>query len=119
MLPPANRMRRRDEFTSAVRHGDRAGRPRLVLHLRHRDDVDEPVRVGFTVGRPVGDAVTRNKVRRRLRHIVRERLYRLPAGSLLVVRANPKAATARNDELAADVDAALDRLLRREVKRRR
>jgi ribonuclease P protein component len=128
MLPPANRMRRRDEFTSAVRRGDRAGRPRLVLHLQRRDEagkVDgadeagEPARVGFTVGRQVGDAVVRNKVRRRLRHIVRERLYRLPAGSLLVVRANPKAATARIDELAADVDAALDRLLRREVKRRR
>jgi ribonuclease P protein component len=119
MLPSGNRMRRREEFTSAVRRGDRAGRPRLVLHLQYRDEVDEPVRVGFTVGRPVGDAVVRNRVRRRLRHIVRERLYRLPAGSLLVVRANPKAATARNDELAADVDAALDRLLRREVKRRR
>ena len=91
----------------------------MVLHLEYRDGVDEPVRIGFTVGRPVGDAVTRNKVRRRLRHIVRERLYRLPAGSLLVVRANPKAASAPNDELAADFDAALDRLLRREVKRRR
>jgi ribonuclease P protein component len=119
MLPPVNRMRRREEFTSAVRRGVRAGRPRLVLHLQFRDEIDEPVRVGFTVGRAVGDAVVRNKVRRRLRHIVRERLYRLPAGSLLVVRANPSSAGARNDELAADVDAALDRLLRREVKRRR
>jgi ribonuclease P protein component len=118
MLPSGNRMRRRDEFTSAVRRGDRAGRPRLVVHLQYREAA-EPARVGFTVGRPVGDAVTRNKVRRRLRHIVRERLYRLPAGSLLVVRANPKAANAPNDELAADFDAALDRLLRREVKRRR
>jgi ribonuclease P protein component len=119
MLPSGNRMRRREEFTSAVRRGDRAGRPRVVLHLQQRDEADEPARVGFTVGRPVGDAVVRNKVRRRLRHIVRERLYRLPAGSLLVVRANPKASTARNEELAADVDAALDRLLRHEVKRRR
>jgi ribonuclease P protein component len=34
------------------------------------------------------------------------------------VRANAKAATARHDELAADLDAALDRLLRRQVKRR-
>jgi ribonuclease P protein component len=112
-------MRRREDFTSAVRRGDRAGRSRLVLHLQRRDDVDETSRVGFTVGRPVGDAVTRNKVRRRLRHLVRERLHLLPAGSLLVVRANPKAATARNSELAADLDAALDRLLRREVKRRK
>jgi ribonuclease P protein component len=119
MLPSGHRMRRREEFTSAVRRGDRAGRPALVLHLQRRDGVDEIPRVGFTVGRPVGGSVVRNKVRRRLRHIVRERLHRLPAGSLLVVRANPKAATARNHELAADLDAALDRLLRREVKRRR
>jgi ribonuclease P protein component len=112
-------MRRREEFTWAVRRGDRAGRPRLVLHLQRRDDIDEAPRVGFTVGRPVGGSVTRNKVRRRLRHLMRERLHRLPPGSLLVVRANPKAATARNDELAADVDAALDRLLCREVKRRK
>jgi ribonuclease P protein component len=119
MLPSDHRMRRREDFTSAVRRGDRAGRSRLVLHLQLRDDLDEPPLVGFTVGRPVGGAVIRNKVRRRLRHIVRERLHRLPAGSLLVVRANPKAATARNDELAADLDAVLDRLLRREVKRRK
>lgn len=119
MLPSGNRMRRRDEFTLAVRRGDRAGRPRLVVHLRTRDDVDEPPRIGFTVGRPVGDAVVRNKVRRRLRHLVRERIHRLPQGSLLVVRANQKAGTARNDELAADLDAVLDRLLRRQVKGRR
>ena len=117
MLPSGHRMRRREEFTSAVRRGDRAGRPCVVLHLQSRDGVDEPARVGFTVGRQVGDAVTRNRVRRRLRHLVRAHLHRLPAGSLLVVRANPMAATARNDELAADLAAALDRLLRRQVKR--
>ncbi|MEV5750951.1 ribonuclease P protein component [Actinoallomurus sp. NPDC052308] len=118
MLPSGHRMRRREEFTSAVRRGDRAGRPNLVLHLQFRDDVDEPARIGFTVGRQVGVAVVRNKVRRRLRHIAREHLHRLAPGSLLVVRANAKAATARHEELAADLDAALDRLLRRQVKRR-
>lgn len=119
MLPSGHRMRRREEFTSAVRRGDRAGRPSLVLHLQIRHGIEEPPRVGFTVGRQVGAAVTRNKVRRRLRHIVRLRLHRLPPGSLLVVRANRRAATAHNDELAADLDAALDRLLQRQVKRRR
>jgi ribonuclease P protein component len=118
MLPAVHRMRRRADFTAAVRSGTRAGRPRLVLHLICRDDVDEPPLVGFTVGRPVGGAVVRNRVRRRLRHIIREHLHRLPAGSLLVVRANPKAATARSDELAADLDAVLDSLLRRQAKRR-
>lgn len=109
MLPPDHRLRRSEEFTSAVRRGRRAGRPRLVLHL-YRGDGDGPGRVGFTVGKIVGGAVVRNRVRRRLRHLVRVRIHRLPQGSLLVVRANPKAASARYDELATDLDAALDRL---------
>ncbi|SEG83120.1 ribonuclease P protein component [Thermomonospora echinospora] len=126
MLPSGHRMRRRDEFTLAVRRGRRAGRPHVVVHLLHRADTSEgtspapgagdqaPVpRAGFIVGRNVGNAVVRNKVRRRLRHLVAQHLDRLPPGSLLVVRANPAAATARYDELATDLGSALDRLLRR------
>lgn len=120
MLPVGNRMRRRAEFTQAVRRGRRSGRPRVVLHMLCRDPADQtaegsqdPPRVGFVVGRAVGGAVVRNRVRRRLRHLMRARLPLLPHGSLLVVRANPRAATASHDELAADLDSALDRLLRR------
>ncbi|MFI0453320.1 ribonuclease P protein component [Actinomadura sp. 6N118] len=68
--------------------------------------------VGFIVARNVGNAVVRNSVRRRLRHLVRGHLDRLSRGSLLVVRANPAAGRARHDELAADLESALDRLLR-------
>ena len=112
MLPQAFRMRRRAEFTSAVRRGRRAGRPNLVVHLLCRDEIDAQPLVGFIVGRVVGNAVVRNKVRRRLRHLVAAHLARLPRGSLLVVRANPKAAAAGYADLAADLDSALDRLLR-------
>jgi ribonuclease P protein component len=112
MLPSAHRMRRGAEFTLTVRRGRRAGRASLVAHLLRRDDVDaEPV-AGFIVGRVVGNAVVRNSVRRRLRHLVADHISRLPRGSLLVVRANPKAATARYDDLAADLESALQRLLR-------
>lgn len=111
MLASDNRMRRRDEFTLAVRRGRRAGRPSVVLHLLRRPSGGSPL-VGFIVARSVGNAVTRNLVRRRLRHLVRERIDTLPAGSLLVVRANPAAASARHDELARDLGSALDRLLR-------
>ncbi len=79
---------------------------------------EEPALVGFIVARTVGNAVVRNQVRRRLRHLVRARLERLPEGSLLVVRANPAAGTARGDELAADLDSALDRVLRQTTKGR-
>jgi ribonuclease P protein component len=68
-------------------------------------------RVGFVVGRAVGNSVTRHRTVRRLRHLVRDRLDRLPAGSILVVRALPPAADADSASLGRDVDAALARLL--------
>jgi ribonuclease P protein component len=55
--------------------------------------------------------VTRNRVKRRLRHIVRDRLSVLPPGSLVVVRALPGAGTAGHDQLTRDLDTALRRLL--------
>ncbi|MFB4304919.1 ribonuclease P protein component [Actinomadura sp. GTD37] len=122
MLPSGNRMRRRDDFTLAVRRGRRAGRPSVVVHLLRPDEApaaDAPPLVGFIVARTVGNAVVRNTARRRLRHLMRPHLARLPAGSLLVVRANPRAGAARPDELAADLESALDRLLRPASKGRR
>nr|WP_260408654.1 ribonuclease P protein component [Planomonospora venezuelensis] len=112
-MPSGSRMRRGEEFADAVRKGGRAGRPTLVAHLRMRAQSDDPPLVGFVVSRAVGGAVVRNRVKRRLRHLMRDRLDRLPRGSLLVVRANPPAASARSERLAAELDVALDRLLRR------
>ncbi len=68
-------------------------------------------RVGFVVGRAVGNSVIRHRTVRRLRHLVRDRLDRLPAGSILVIRALPPAAAADSAALGRDVDAALTRLL--------
>ena len=70
-----------------------------------------PTRAGFVVSKAVGGAVIRNKVKRRLRHLMRDRLSALPAGSLVVVRALPGSGDAGADELARDLDAALKRLL--------
>ena len=67
----------------------------------------EPCRVGFVVSRAVGPAVTRNLVKRRLRHLVRDRLE---DGSLLVVRAMPDAAGATYRDLEAELDRCLARV---------
>ncbi|WP_062346976.1 MULTISPECIES: ribonuclease P protein component [Herbidospora] len=112
MLPPASRMRKGEEFAEAIRRGRRAGRPSLVVHFTAVEADETPI-VGFVVSKAVGDAVTRNRVKRRLRHLMRARLHLLPRGSLLVVRANPPAASARSEHLAADLDVALQRLIRR------
>jgi ribonuclease P protein component len=63
------------------------------------------------VGRSVGNAVVRNTVRRRLRHLMRERLADLPGGADMVVRALLPAATVSSAVLADDLDRALARLV--------
>jgi len=111
-------MRRGAEFALTVRAGARAGRPSVVGHLLVRADGvhdRDPARVGFIVSRAVGSAVTRNRVKRRLRGLVRGYLQSLPGGSLLVVRANAAAAHASQPDLAADLDLVISRLLRRQV----
>jgi ribonuclease P protein component len=55
--------------------------------------------------------VVRNRVRRRLRHLVRDRLGRLPAGSALVIRVLPGAADADHQHLSQQLDAVLDAVL--------
>ena len=114
MLPAYARLRRRDEFTSALRGGRRAGRASLVVHLASPGSpVPVPAQAGFVVSKAVGNSVVRHRVIRRLRHLVAARLDRLPTGATLVVRALPPAATRSSDVLADDLDAALRRVLGR------
>jgi ribonuclease P protein component len=118
VLPTENRLRRREDFAAAVRRGRRAGRPLLVVHLRSgttdphvAGESTPPTCAGFVVGKAVGGAVVRTAVKRKLRHLVRDRLPQLPPGSLVVVRALPGAGVADYAQLARDLDAALGRLL--------
>jgi ribonuclease P protein component len=113
-------MRRSSEFSRAVREGSRAGSQLVSGHLLvpraplTGAGAGEPARIGFVVSRAVGGAVVRNRVRRRLRHLARGYLGSLPEGSLLVVRANPRAATAHQADLAAELDLVIEALLRRQ-----
>ncbi|MGH3687969.1 MAG: ribonuclease P protein component [Pseudonocardiaceae bacterium] len=111
MLPAGTRLTRRDDFATAMRRGRRAACGAVVVHLARPTAVDVPPRVGFVVGRPVGGSVMRHRVQRRLRHLMRSRLAKLPAGVLVVVRALPASAGASSAALGDDLDGALRRLL--------
>ncbi len=63
------RLRRRTDFRAAAA-GQRASVGAFVVQARRRAEAG-PVRIGFTVSRQVGNAVERNRVRRRLREMVR------------------------------------------------
>ncbi len=113
-------MRRGSDFEQAVRRGVRGGRETLVVHLTpSTDPTPTGAVVGLVVSRAVGNAVTRNLVKRRLRSLVRERLSVLPAGSRLVVRALAPAAVAPYARLGTDLDAALATAARRADERSR
>jgi len=73
-------------------------------------------RAGFVVPKTVGSAVDRNRVRRRLRHLMRDRLRTLPPGAAVVVRALPGATERDHPRLAAELDAALATALARSVR---
>jgi ribonuclease P protein component len=112
VLASVNRLTSGPVFAETIRRGHRAGAGTVVLHLAVGSDT-RPTLVGFVVSKQVGNAVTRNQVKRRLRHLARERINSLPGCAVLVVRALPTAATASYAELGADLDRALTRLLDR------
>jgi ribonuclease P protein component len=66
---PMERLRQRADFLAAAT-GIKIPAAAFVLQAKRRADVG-PARFGFTVSKKVGNAVERNRVRRRLREIVR------------------------------------------------
>jgi ribonuclease P protein component len=114
VLAVDQRLRDSDAFRRTVRSGRRAGGAALVVHLL--DDASVTVagpRVGLVVGKNVGNAVVRNRVKRQLRHLVRGHLTELSQSSELVIRALPAAATLRGPELGAELARCLERVATR------
>lgn len=135
MLAQHHRLRSSRDFTTTVRNGCRVGTRTLVVHYLPADPalaigqnlvdvqqdkssdsaggkaaVGQAARVGFIVSRAVGGSVTRKRVTRRLRHIAKSHIGQLPVGSLLVVRALPRASLATSSQLDSDYSYALRKL---------
>jgi ribonuclease P protein component len=105
-------MRNSATFRTVVRTGRRATGGALTVYVAPGLSDAPSAQVGFVVARHVGRAVVRNRLRRQLRHVVRDRLAALSArggGTTIVVRANPGAAGLTSRQLAADFDRAVDR----------
>jgi len=103
------RLTKRAEFLF-VRAGARAGRGAVLIEARRRVE-EGPIRVGFTASKKVGNAVARNRARRRLREAARRLLpdHGL-AGADYVMVARPSTPDAPWAALLDDVETALIRL---------
>jgi ribonuclease P protein component len=103
------RLRKRADFLG-VAAGPRAPAAAFVLQARERVDTG-PSRVGFTVSKKVGNAVERNRVRRRLREIVRlSDAGRLRAGNDYVLVGRRAALGLPFAQLIEDFSHALERV---------
>lgn len=105
-------MLRSEDFTTAVRSGARTGCRRLVIHYRAGEPGDTtPALVGVVVPKKqVALATRRNRIKRRVRALLRERVGALETGARVVVRALAGADGATSAELGADLDRLLARV---------
>jgi len=100
-------LRRRADFEAIGRHGSSRSTRLAVLRWLRTDRTD--TRVGLSTPRTLGGAVQRNRVRRRLRALLRERLGRIGPGWDLLLIARPAAGDASHAELGAAIDDLLAR----------
>ena len=103
------RLRRRPEFLRVAASGNKAAVGGVVLQVRMRQDV-KPARVGFTVTKKVGNAVIRNRTRRRLKEAARLLLAERPVSGVDLVLIGRDSTRKRNFiSLQGDIRRALER----------
>jgi len=109
MTPRLQRLRQRADFIAAA-SGAKAPATGFVLQSRERRD-QAPPRVGYTVSKKVGNAVERNRVRRRLREVVRlTGAQGMQAGRDYVVVGRRAALDLTFSRLIDDLSSALGRV---------
>lgn len=101
-------LRNRPDFLAAARARRKAG-PAFLLQARERRDGTDCVRVGFTCSKKVGNAVARNRAKRRLREIARLVLptQARPGWDYVLVGFRDKTAARPFTALTEDLGAAL------------
>jgi len=109
--PKRRRLSRSAEFERVYRQGRSKGNRYLVLYAFPREEDADGPRLGLSVGRRVGGAVDRARVKRVLREAFWEEAQRLPDGSDYVVVARPDSLELAEREGTAGVRTALVELI--------
>jgi ribonuclease P protein component len=97
-FPRAARLLKHSDFDRVYKQGRRHFSSHLtVYYLRANDAPKTIARIGFTVGKVLGEAVERNRIKRRLREAVRLRRALLQASGAVDVVINPKKSVLKLD----------------------
>ncbi len=117
VLSAAHRLARGEDFTTAIRRGTRCGNRRLVVHYRAGGRGDEsPALVGVVVPKKqIPLATRRNRVKRRVRALMAQRVGTLEPGARVVVRGLAGADGADSSILGKDLDRLLSRCRERQA----
>lgn len=99
--PRSCRLVRRADFDAVYRHGRRRSSPSFAIFFRHNElDIS---RFGMSVKRTLGGAVLRNRIRRRIREILRLNRQEIASGWDIVIHPRPSALTADYAPLSAEL----------------
>ena len=103
-------LRKRADFLRAAR-AKRSGQPGFLLQARARDDDNAP-RVGYTCSKKIGNAVTRNRAKRRLREAARLVLgaKARPGWDYVLVGRPNETINRPFEQLVADLSRAIDKV---------
>lgn len=130
MLPKKNRMVKAQDFSHALRHGVRGGNKFLVLFVvapdveaaanTNSDNLTwangEQRKIGFIVPkRQIPLAVDRNRMRRRLRHLIAARLLDFPPGTKMVIRVMSPSVSLDGKQLEETLDRAIRSIKKKQV----
>jgi ribonuclease P protein component len=109
VLAKANRVTRGADYKTTVRRGARFTGAHAVVYARRRPE-GAGGRFGFIVGKTVGIATRRNRVRRRLKAICWQLLPTVAPGTDVVIRALPGSATTDWATLQEEIVNAVDKV---------
>lgn len=119
------------EFRRTTRYGVRAGSSTVVVHLydqtphtrEHTEALHTPLvsfggpHCGLVVSKKVGNAVTRHRLSRVLRHAILPHLQQLDPSYRIVIRALPGINTATHAEITADIERGIEKCQRKLARR--
>ena len=108
MLKAEYRLKKRKDFAYIYRRGKSVPAPRVAInYIKIKND---ELLIGFSASKKVGNAVSRNHIKRVMRECVRNKLNEIPRGYKIIFNARVKSSTATFSEISEDISYLISKL---------